>query len=235
MQTLDPPLPALPTPPLADPPRAERVWARLDPYARQVFPLLNRRVMIPAHRAGLAAWIATPIGGYILLLRVRGRTSGMVREVPLSYLVRDGSVWVMAGLGRRTHWYRNLLVHPSVELCLPGRRLHAIAREEADAVVRRRVLPSLARAAGLPGLLGGVNPWTAGDDRIMREFDWVPLVRFDPITAPAVAGADDPGGRAWLWRQAVILVGVIVARRLVRRFRDAVELPEAMRAPSGPA
>ncbi len=92
--------------------------------------------MVPSLRLGLGPWIGTPIGGYILLLRVRGRKSGLWREAPLSYLVADGAVWIMAGFGARTEWYRNLVVDPGVEVWLPGRFLRCRAEEASDRATR---------------------------------------------------------------------------------------------------
>ncbi len=32
----------------------------------------------------------------------------------------------------------------------------------------------------------------------------VPLIRLAPVEGPIAAGPDDPGGQAWIWRQALI-------------------------------
>src|SRR3970040_1139138 len=124
-------------------------------WVNRSLKVLNRWFMVPAHRLGLGPWIGTPIGGYILLLRVRGRRSGVIRETPLSYLIQDGSAWVLAGFGTRTEWYRNLLVDPGVEIWLPGRVMRCRAEEVTDPAIRDPLLPRLVRAAGGPGLLVG--------------------------------------------------------------------------------
>jgi len=174
--------------------------------------------MIPIHRAGLGAWLATPAMGYMLLLRVRGRKTGLVREIPLSYLVADGSAWVVAGFGRGTEWYHNILADPHVEVILPGRRCEAVAAEVLDPAVRARIMPALVRATGLVGLTIGVNPWTAGDEAITAVLGWIPLVRLSPVAGPIEAGPDDPGGRAWIWRQALASALSLVAWRMLRRL-----------------
>ena len=191
--------------------------------------ILNRWFMVPAHRYGLGPWIGTPIGGYILLLRVRGRTSGLIRETPLSYLIEDGSAWVLAGFGTRTEWYRNLLVDPRVEIWLPGRVVSCRAVEVTDPAIRDPLLPRLIRATGVPGLLIGCNPWTAPDSRIVEMLRGIPLIRLTPLGEPLVAGPDDPGGRAWLWRQGVVAIGVLAIARLLaglRRPRPRADQPE---------
>jgi len=204
-------------PALADPPALSGGWAWIQPYVRPAFITLNRYVMLPLHRAGLGAWLATPVMGYMLMLRVRGRRTGLVRESPLSYLVAEGSVWVLAGFGRTTEWYRNLVVDPQVEVVLPGRSFAAVAEEVPDPAVRARIMPALVRATGLVGFTIGVNPWTAGDEAVLAVLDWIPLVRITPESGPIEAGPDDPGGKAWIWRQGLLLGLSVVAWRLARR------------------
>ncbi len=189
-----------------------------EPWLRRGFKCLNRGFMVPLHRAGLGAWLGTPIGGYMLLLRVRGRKSGLVRETPLSYLVAEGAAWVLAGFGPRTEWYRNLLVDPRVEVWMPGGRHAGIAAEELDPVVRARILPDLTRATGAPALMIGLNPWSATDEAIIGALAWVPLVCIRPDNGPLEAGPDDPGGRAWIWRQAAVVAGSLLACGVVRRL-----------------
>ena len=213
--------PAGPEPPLAPPP-ADGALHGFDPVAKRAFKGLNRWFMIPVHRAGLGAWVGSPVGGYMLLLRVRGRKSGIVRETPLSYLVAEGSVWVMAGFGPATEWYRNLLADPRVEAWMPGRRLAGTATEVRTPAVRARILPALARATGLPSFLGGINPWADDDEAVLKALDFVPLIRFDADEGWLDAGADDPGGSGWLWRQGVVLSAVLGItwglRRVLRRL-----------------
>jgi deazaflavin-dependent oxidoreductase (nitroreductase family) len=206
-----------PDQPLAAPP-ADGATHGFDPLARRALKALNRWFMIPAHRAGLGAWLGSPIGGYMLLLRVRGRKSGLMRETPLNYLVAEGAVWIVAGFGPRTEWYRNLLADPRVEVWMPGRRLAGRATEVRTPKVRARILPPLLRITGLPSFLGGVNPWRSTDEQILAALDFVPLIRIDPEGGWLDAGADDPGGRAWVWRQAVVFGLSIAAARAVRRL-----------------
>lgn len=183
------------------------------------FLALNRWLVVPLVRAGLGAWAGTPVGGYVLLLRTRGRRSGAVREAPLSYLVADGAAWVCAGFGERTQWYRNVLADPRVEVVLPGRAVACLARDERDPAVRTRMLPRLVRAVGVPGMLGGVR-LGASDDAILAAYAWVPLVSLRPLGDPLVAGPDDPGGTAWIWRQAVVVgLAAMLLRQLVRASR----------------
>lgn len=220
--TLDPPGMDL-QPPLEYPPSPmlEGSLATIVPAVRRALKELNRWLMVPAHRLGLGTWLGTPVGGYILLLRVRGRKSGRMREIPLSYLVAEGSVWVMAGFGPATQWYRNVLADPEVEVWLPGRALRCRAEEVRDTPVRARILPALTRASGVPGAMVGCNPWLSPDERILEQLAGTPLIRLTPACGPIAAGPDDPGGHAWIWRQAVVLALTAwllsAGRRIARR------------------
>ena len=191
----------------------------------EVFLKFNRWSAVPLLRAGLGPWLGTPMGGYILLLRARGRKSGVVHETPLSYFIAEGAAWVCAGFGPTTQWYRNILVDPGVEVVLPGRTLACLAEEVRDPAIRQRIMPALVRAVGLPGALGGVDPRHATDEHILDAYSWVPLIRLRPLEGPLAAGPDDPGGTAWIWRQAVVIgltvviarSSVTLARRVLRR------------------
>lgn len=172
---------------------------------RRAFRIVNRWLMLPLLRAGLGAWLSTPIGGW-LLLRGRGRKSGRVREVPLGYFIAEGSVWVVAGFGGHTDWYRNLRVDPQVEVILPGRERRCVAEEVTDPETRRRILPPFIRSMGAPGYMAGLDPYRSTPDQILAATATLPLIRLRPETEPLVAGPDDPGGLGWVWRQALILL-----------------------------
>lgn len=212
-------------PPLPDPPDFSGRLKTAADASRIFFKYANRWLMVPFHRAGLAAWLGTPLTGWQCLITSTGRKSGVRRHTPLGYLVADGSVWVLAGYGPATLWYRNLLAEPAVEVLLPGRApLPAHAREILDPAVRARIVPALVRSMALPGGLIGCNPLTATDERILGLTAWVPLIRLEPDGSPLVAGPDDPGGLGWIWRQALLaLVTVLVVRswRSGRRARAA--------------
>jgi hypothetical protein len=85
-------------------------------------------------------------------------------------------------------------------------------------------LPQLARALGVPGYLAGIDPYRSSPEQIMAALDGVPLIRLRPLGEPVVAGPDDPGGSAWLWRQALVLFATAALvrslTRLLRRWRS---------------
>jgi len=206
--------------PLPEPPTLSDRAATIFDASRVMFRHANRWLAVPVHRAGLAAWLGTPLTGCQLLLTTTGRRSGLPRHAPLGYLVAEGAAWVLAGYGPSTHWYRNLLADPVVDVLMPGRPpFRARAEEALDPAVRARIIPPLARSMDLPGSAIGTNVMTASDERILELVAWVPLIRLTPDGPPLVAGPDDPGGLGWVWRQAVVLVLSLLA---LRTFRHAL-------------
>jgi deazaflavin-dependent oxidoreductase (nitroreductase family) len=178
--------------------------------------------MVPLHRAGMAAWLGNPVTSWQCLLTTTGRRSGLPRPVPLGYIAKDGAVWVMAGYGPGTQWYRNILADPRIQLQLPGRSVQAaVAQEARDPSVRARIIPPLIRSMGVPGAMIGCIPQMSADERILACVSWVPLVRITAAEGqPIIAGPDDPGGHGWMWRQAVVfgstavmIAGVLAAAR----------------------
>jgi deazaflavin-dependent oxidoreductase (nitroreductase family) len=192
----------------------------LSDASRILFRYGNRYAMVPFHRAGLAAWLGSPLSGWQCLLTTTGRRSGLPRHTPLGYLVADGATWVMAGYGPSTLWYRNVLDDPRVTLLLPGRPpIAALAAEEVDPSVRARVIPPLCRSMALPGAMIGCLPATSTDERILECVAWVPLVRIAPADGSLLAaGPDDPGGLGWTWRQALAVGTTIVGLRALARL-----------------
>ncbi len=189
---------------------------RLLPSMHRAFQAVNRYFAVPALRAGLGPLFSTPVGGYLLLLRTRGRTSGLMREAPLGYVVIDDAVYCVAGFGRATHWFRNIEGDPHVEVVLPGRAFSGIAEEVTDAAEyvakMRRLLVTLGQVGTMTM---GCDPRTASDDELRERARGLPLVR---IRATGIAaGPSDPGGLAWIpvqvaaiwlsWRATRWLVG----------------------------
>ena len=144
----------------------DRARPRLLPYGplmtatlrplQRAFLILNRGFMAPLIRAGFGWLLGNPLTGHYLVLVTRGRRSGRRREAPLGYVIRDGGVYVVAGYGRTTPWYRNLLDERAVEVILPTRRFRADAAPvdvpAAWAVAYRDLIGSF-------GILGRWDRW----------------------------------------------------------------------------
>jgi deazaflavin-dependent oxidoreductase (nitroreductase family) len=190
--------------------------AALRPLQRG-FLILNRGFMAPLMRAGFGWLLGNPLTGCYLVLVTRGRRTGLRREAPLGYVIRDGDAFVVAGYGRTTPWYRNLLDAPAVEVILPTRRFRAHATAVEDPAAWAVAYRDLIRSFGLigRGVAGDVH--ALDDDALWAEHGGLPVVRLSPNKGepPLVAGAFDPGGRGWMvsWVLSVA-IGVLAARAL---------------------
>ncbi len=195
-----------------------RLTAALEP-TRRALRALNR-VMAPALRAGLGPYLATPVMGSLLLLRTKGRVSGAVREAPLEYALHDGRVLVLAGYGRSSHWFRNALAEPRVQVVLPGTVLDGVAEEITDPDERRAAFRVLVAALGLPGraTLGPTADLT--DARVDELAAALPILAITPTAVRP--GPFDPGGVAVRVNGILLLAPALVpavwlVRRIARR------------------
>lgn len=72
----------------------------------------------------------------VVVVTMRGATSGKVRKIPLMRVAHDGTYAVVASLGgapKHPVWYRNLLADPHVELQDGPERRDYVAREVTGA------------------------------------------------------------------------------------------------------
>lgn len=168
----------------------------LPNFLRRVFWYLNRYFMVPMFRLGLGPCIGNPLSGYIMVIKTRGRKSGITRYSPVNYAILDGSVYCLAGWGRLSDWYRNLLANPRVELILPSGGLVGTAETVSDPAERRIALRQVLRAAGFAAVFEGFNPYSASDEEMERKAGSLPVVRIHP--SGLAAGPSDPGGWAWI-------------------------------------
>ncbi len=185
------------------------------PALHRGFGLANRWFVVPAMRAGLGPLLGSPIGGYFLVLRTRGRRTGRWRDAPLAYAIRDGAVYVIAGFGPRAHWFRNLQADPKVEVRLPAGAFSGSAEEVTDPEERRAALRDVLRACGLVSPAFGLDPWRDTDEALARKSEGLPLVRVRPTGV--LPGPADPGGRLWLGITLAWLGATWLAWRRSRR------------------
>jgi deazaflavin-dependent oxidoreductase (nitroreductase family) len=171
--------------------------ARYLPAMHSAFNAMNKYLSVPALKAGLGSYMSNPISGYLMILRTRGRKSGEMRDAPLGYAIVGDGVYVMAGFGRKTHWFQNIQAEPRVEVILPARSFSGIAQEVTDPDEIRRVMPVLIRSMGaVAALMGLGNTWKQDPDELVRKCEGLPLVR---VRATGIAaGPEDPGGKFWV-------------------------------------
>lgn len=183
----------------------------------RAFGAFNRHVMLPVlGRPLVGAWIGSPLTGYFLTLTTTGRRSGRPRRTPLNYAILDGDVYLLAGFGERTDWYRNLSANPQVTLALPARVVHGTAAPVLDPADAERAALAVVRNSGFALILEGVNPLTATDARLRALLAGRPVVR---VTAPerVVPGRHDPGSPWWVLPRVVGLLGLAGAARALWR------------------
>jgi deazaflavin-dependent oxidoreductase (nitroreductase family) len=186
------------------------------------FLVLNGSFMAPLIRLGFGWLVGNPLTGHVMLLRTRGRRSGLLREAPLGYVIRDGAVYCVAGYGEPTPWFRNLVADPNVEVVLPTRRFMGRAEPVTDAGEWLRTYRGLIASFGLLGraVVGDVR--RLDDATLLGRHRSLPVVRITPRygDAPLVAGPFDPGGAGWVLPYAgTALLAVLGWRRLARACR----------------
>jgi len=189
------------------------------------FLVLNRVFMAPLARRGLGWLVGSPLTGHIMVLRTHGRRSGLVREAPLGYVIRDGAVYCVAAYGRATPWFRNLIDDPAVEVLLPTRRFQGVATPVDPPGEWLAAYRALIASFGLVGrtVVGDID--RIDDAELLARHRVLPVVRIRPADGepPVIPGAFDPGGRGWLipWA-ATIAVLIVIGRRAGRGERRGV-------------
>ncbi|HEX2729936.1 MAG TPA: nitroreductase/quinone reductase family protein, partial [Rubrobacteraceae bacterium] len=113
-----------------------------DPAAAPVNPPASFPFQRPGRpvraffKAGARAYrgpLARLMGAYaMLLLTTTGRRTGLPRRTALTFQALDGRYLVLAGMGVRSDWYRNLLAQPQVEAQIGARRFAATAEPVLD-------------------------------------------------------------------------------------------------------
>ncbi|MBI2782272.1 MAG: nitroreductase family deazaflavin-dependent oxidoreductase [Chloroflexi bacterium] len=177
------------------------------------FLVVNGWFVRPMLRSPLGRLVGNPATGHILLLRTRGRRTGLVREAPLGYVILDGFVYSVAGYGVATPWYRNLLDNPTVEVVLPGRTIRGIAEPVTDDAEWLRAYRALIGSFGLVGRLVDGDPRRLPDRELIATHRSLPVVRIrslDPA-GPVIAGPWDRGGHGWLVGYGTLAAVLIVA------------------------
>ncbi len=162
---------------------------------RRFFRVFNKYFMVPAFRSGLGPLMGNPFTGYIMVIKSVGHRTGLLRYAPVNYAILNGNVYCLAGVGKATHWYRNLIAQPKVELILPSRPVAGVAEEVTDAEERLIILRQILKNSGFAGFSLGFNPHTAPDEVVRAKTEGLPIMGIRPIGIGS--GASDPGG--WLW------------------------------------
>src|SRR5690606_14884068 len=124
---------------------------------------------------------------YLVALEVRGRCSGRIIRFPLVMVEVDGGRYLVAMLGERTNWVRNVRAADGIATLLHGRR-EDVRLEEVPANLRAPVLEAyLDRSPGASAHI----PVAPGDPpaRIELAASAIPVFRVLPTPAPVPVAA----------------------------------------------
>lgn len=187
----------------------------LPDVLRRIFRFINRYFMVPMFRLGLGAFIGNPVTGYIMVLKTRGRKSGLPRYAPVNYAILNGGVYCLAGWGRASDWYRNLVANPQIELILPGGTFTGRAETVADVDEKRIAMRQVLKNGGFAGYLEGFNPYAITEEELAAKAAEAVLVRVQ--LNGLGSGAADPGGWLWMLVWGGSLLALLLGSRRSRR------------------
>jgi deazaflavin-dependent oxidoreductase (nitroreductase family) len=146
---------------------------------RKAFHAMNR-FMVLLWKLGFGkALNMWPAGlGRYMVIKHRGRKSGKEYLTPVNYAVVDGELYATAGFGSISDWYRNLLVHPQVELWLPDGKQMVRAEDISESPNRLFLLRQVLISSGFAAPMFGVDPKKLNDEQLDRITKEYPLVHF---------------------------------------------------------
>jgi deazaflavin-dependent oxidoreductase (nitroreductase family) len=181
---------------------------------RRGFKILNR-FMLMLWRLGLGRYgNGNKFAGWIMVIKHRGHRTGRTRYAPVNYAEVGDDIYCTAGFGPGTHWYRNLLADPRVELWLPDGRWSGLAEDASQDPQRIAFFRQVLIASGFAGPLFGLNPHRMSDNELESVLEGYRLVRIrktGPLTGPG-----GPGELAWIWPLSTFFMLALLLRRRKR-------------------
>ncbi|NOK58916.1 MAG: nitroreductase family deazaflavin-dependent oxidoreductase [Chloroflexi bacterium AL-W] len=184
--------------------------------ARRAFKYVNR-LMLLNWRLGMGPYISFwPHGiGHFLLLIHTGRKSGVQRRTPINYAESDGDIYVTAAFGQHTHWYKNIVAHPQVEVWLPDAWWQAETEDVTGSAHHTTMLREVLKGSGFAAYMAGINPHTMSDDKLNAATMNYRLLRMRRTT-PCI-GNGSPGDLIWVWPMICTGLLLLVLYRFVRQ------------------
>ena len=177
----------------------------LEIKLQQIFKHFNRGMLL-IWRLGLGQWLnAWPeVGGRILVITHTGRVTGLKRRTPLNYAIVDDNIYITAGFGMRSDWYRNLKANPQVQVWLPQGWWSGIAEEVTNPTQRLALMRQVLIGSGVVAPLFGIHPKTMTDEELDQATYSYRLVRIRRLQA--CTGPGGPGELAWVWPLATLIL-----------------------------
>ncbi len=188
----------------------------MEKRLQEVFKYFNR-FMLALWRLGLGKWVNfwPEVGGRIMVLTHVGRKSQQRRRTPVNYAIVDGEIYCVAGFGKTSDWYRNIIAHPEVQVWLPDGWWTGKAEEIADTDSRVPLIRSVLVASGFATFAAGVDPFRMTDEELGAATETYRLIHIRR-TSPCT-GAGGPGDLAWVWPLATLVLLPLALGRKKRR------------------
>jgi deazaflavin-dependent oxidoreductase (nitroreductase family) len=185
---------------------------RIEAGLKRGFTYLNR-LMLLFWRLGLGGFVNIwpEVGGRILVLTHSGRRSGLRRRTPINYAIVGGEIYVTAGFGPGTDWYRNLQRNPAVEVWLPDGWWEGTAEDVSTSPDRLPLLREVLAGSGLVARMLGLDPRDMPAEALDRATASYRLIHIRRTAART--GPGGPGDLAWIWPA---LVHAWIVWRLLR-------------------
>ncbi|MBN1305508.1 MAG: nitroreductase family deazaflavin-dependent oxidoreductase [Anaerolineales bacterium] len=179
----------------------------MSPALRKFFRFLNKYFMAPLFRLGFGSFFGNPLSGYIMVLKVIGRKSGLARYAPVNYFIHRGNIHCISGGRKSSDWYRNLMAAPEVEVILPGGAVFGRAEEVVDPNERVVITRGVFQNAGFAAFFEGYNPWKISNEDLAKRIEDLPVLRIRPLGVGN--GAFDPAGWAWVWAFIISIIAIL--------------------------
>jgi deazaflavin-dependent oxidoreductase (nitroreductase family) len=179
---------------------------------RQGFKVLNK-FMVLMWRLGFGFWFNKwPEGwGQIMVITHTGRKSGLKYRTPVNYAIIDGEVYCIAGFGKISDWYRNLLANPEIEIWLPDGWWQGVVEDVSQTSNRVQIMRAVVTASGFAGSLFGVDPKKLDDHALKELTQNYQVLRIHRTRA--LTGPGGPGELGWIWQVATfILLPMVICR-----------------------
>lgn len=185
---------------------------------RQGFKYFNK-FMLSLWRLGFGRWFNLwPEGwGQIMVITHTGRKSGIQYRTPVNYALLDGEIYCIAGFGRVSDWYRNIVTDPEVEVWLPDGWWQGIAEDVSASENRPQIIRAVVMASGFAGPLFGLDPRRLDDLALMKATQSYKVIRIHRRAART--GSGGPGELAWIWQLTTLVLLSLVLLRGKRNKR----------------
>ena len=179
---------------------------RTEEQLRQAFKKYLNPFMLTLFRLGLGTWfnVWPEVSGRVMVITHVGRKTGARRRTPVNYAIVDGEVYCTPAFGSISDWYRNIIVHPEVEVWLPDGWWAGVAEEITDPARRLFLMRQILIGSGFVAYVAGFNPHTMTDAELDKATATYRLIHVRRTEART--GRDGPGDLAWVWPLATMIL-----------------------------